>query len=145
VEKMVLTMPERGDHEVSLEMLTTLNEIASQDFSIATASTASNFSREDVSSWTVDNVCMAFLHLNYERFVTLHHRMNIIVLKAFSYGASATTGDEENGHPTTNSQLDSGRALDEARANILSSATRTVRLFEDLLARDLLQYSPSFL
>lgn len=137
---MLLTLPERGGHEVSLETLTALNEIASQDISFP-----SGFSREDVSSWTEENVCMVFLHLNYERFVTLHLRMVGTLLKAASCGGTSTTVDGGNGQPFFNSQLDRIKALNEVRANIVSSATRSVRLFEDLLARDLLRYSPSFL
>jgi len=145
MEKALLAFPERGESEVIFERSTTLNEIGLQDISMSTTPTSNNFSREDVSSWTDENVCMVFLLLNYERFVTLLHRMDEKVLKASSCGPSNTAMNREDRHSATNTQLERKRALADVRANILSSATRSIRLFEDLLARDLLRYSPSFL
>lgn len=145
VEKAILAFAERGESEVIFERSTSLNEINLQDISMTTSLASNDFSREDVSSWTDDNVCMVFLLLNYERFVTLLHRMDEKVLKASSWGASNPPINGEDGRSATNTQMERKRALAEVRANILSSATRSIRLFEDLLARDLLRYSPSFL
>jgi hypothetical protein len=145
VENMLLAMPEPGAHDIFPKRSTILSEITSQDLCMLAGPAASDFSREDVSSWNEENVCMVFLHLNYERFVTLHHRMDEIVLKASSPGAWTTSDGHGNGRSATDVQLSRTKALDEVRANISSSAKRSVRLFEDLLAQDLLRYSPSFL